>query len=125
MIAPLEPAPDRLVTVISVGLVVAAAAEAFGFSLAIGAFFGGVALSRDPERLKLDAYFDPLYELFTLLFFVAIGMRVDPQSLGDALPLGLLLFVVAARGGSLVLLSPRRLSVPVSRRRCLDRGPAA
>ncbi len=114
LIGRLEPAPDRLITVVSVGLIVAAAAGALGFSLAIGAFFGGLAFSRDPEAVKLDAYFDPLYDFFTPFFFIAIGMRVDPGSLGEALPLGLLLFLVAAGGkllgaggGSLVVLQPR------------------
>ncbi|MBW2390674.1 MAG: cation:proton antiporter [Deltaproteobacteria bacterium] len=109
-----EPAPDRLITVVSVGLIVAAAAGALGFSLAIGAFFAGLVFSRDPEAVKLDANFDPLYDFFTPFFFIAIGMRVDPESLGGALPLGLLLFLVAAGGkllggggGSLVALQPR------------------
>jgi Kef-type K+ transport system membrane component KefB len=114
LVARLEPAPDRLITVVSVGLVVAAAAGALGFPLAIGAFFGGLAFSRDPEAVKLDAYFDPLHDFFTPFFFIAIGMRIDPGSLGGALPLGLLLFVVAAAGkfvgaggSSLVALPPR------------------
>ena len=91
-----------------------AAAGALGFSLAIGAFFGGLAFSRDPEAVKLDAYFDPLYDFFTPFFFIGIGMRVDPSSLGAALPLGLFLFLVAvggkllgAGGGSLIALRPR------------------
>jgi len=84
--------------VVSVGLVVAAAAGGLGFSLAIGAFFGGLAFSRDPEAVKLDAYFDPLYGFFTPFFFISIGLRVDPVSVGAALPLGLLLFGVAAGG---------------------------
>jgi Kef-type K+ transport system membrane component KefB len=114
LIARLEPEPDRLVTVVGLGLVVAAAAGALGFSLAIGAFFAGLAFSRDPEAVKLDAYFDPLYDFFTPFFFVAIGLRVDPEGIAAALPLGLLLFVVAvvgklvgAGGGSLVALRPR------------------
>lgn len=110
----LEPAPDRLISVVCVGLIVAAVADVLGFSLAIGAFFGGLAFSRDPEAVKLDAYFDPLYGFFTPFFFISIGMRVDPQGLGAALPLGLLLFLVASAGkllgagtGSLVALRPR------------------
>jgi Kef-type K+ transport system membrane component KefB len=114
LIARLEPAPDRLISVVGVGLVVAAAAGALGFSPAIGAFFGGLAFSRDPAAVKLDAYFDPLYDFFTPFFFVMIGMRVGPESLGVALPLGLLLFLVAAAGkllgaggGGLLELPPR------------------
>jgi Kef-type K+ transport system membrane component KefB len=114
LVGRLEPAPDRLITVVSIGLIVAAAAGALGFSLAIGAFFGGLAFSRDPEAVKLDAYFDPLYDFFTPFFFIAIGMYVDPGSLGAALPVGLLLFLAAvggkllgAGGGSLIALRPR------------------
>jgi len=114
LVARLEPAADRLITVVGVGLVVAALAGALGFSLAIGAFFGGLAFSRDPEAVKLDAYFDPLYDFFTPFFFIAIGIHVDPESLGAAIPLGLLLLLVAvggkllgAGGGSLVALRPR------------------
>lgn len=114
LVGRLETAPDRLITVVSVGLIVAATAGALGFTLAIGAFFGGLAFSRDPEAVKLDAYFDPLYDFFTPFFFIAIGLRVDPESFGAALPLGLLLFLVAAGGkllgaggGSLVALRPR------------------
>ncbi len=114
LVGRLETAPDRLITVVSVGLIVAATAGALGFTLAIGAFFGGLAFSRDPEAVKLDAYFDPLYDFFTPFFFIAIGLRVDPESFGAALPLGLLIFLVAAGGkllggggGSLVALRPR------------------
>jgi Kef-type K+ transport system membrane component KefB len=114
----LEPAPDRLITVVCVGLIVAATAGALGFSLAIGAFFGGLAFSRDTDAVKLDAYFDPLYDFFTPFFFIAIGLRVDPQVVGAALPLGLLLFLVAAGGkllgaggGSLVALRPREAAL--------------
>jgi Kef-type K+ transport system membrane component KefB len=114
LVGRLETAPDRLITIVSVGLIVAATAGALGFSLAIGAFFGGLAFSRDPEAVKLDAYFDPLYDFFTPFFFIAIGLRVDPGVVGAAVPLGLLLFLVAAAGkllgaggGSLLLLRPR------------------
>jgi Kef-type K+ transport system membrane component KefB len=101
LVARLEPAPDRLITVVSVGLIVGAAAGALGFSLAIGAFFGGLAFSRDPEAVKLDSYFDPLYDFFTPFFFISIGLHIAPEGLGTALPLGSLLFLVAA-GGKLV-----------------------
>jgi Kef-type K+ transport system membrane component KefB len=110
----LEPTPDRLITVVSVGLIVAAAAGALGFSLAIGAFFGGLAFSRDARAVKLDASLDPLYDFFTPFFFVAIGLRVDPASLGPALPLGGILLAVAVVGkvvgtavGGLAALPPR------------------
>ncbi len=98
LVGKLEPLPDRLITVASVGLIVAAASSALGFSLPIGAFFAGLAFSRDPAAVKLDAYFDPLYSFFTPFFFITISLHVDPASFGKALPLGLLLLVVAVSG---------------------------
>lgn len=114
LVGRLEPPPDRLITVVSVGLVVAAAAGSMGFSLAIGAFFGGLAFSRDPSAVRLETYFDPLYDFFTPFFFIAIGLQVSPESLVSGLGIGLLVFLVAVAGkllgagaGSLLALRPR------------------
>jgi len=112
LIARLEPAPDRLISVASLGLIVAAIASGLGFSFAIGAFFGGLAFSRDPEAVKLDAYFDPLYDFFTPFFFIAIGMQIEPDLLTVALPLGLALFVVASVGKVLGAGGASRLALP-------------
>lgn len=74
-----EAEPDQALTVASVGLIIAAIAAMMGFSLALGAFFAGLAFSRDPRAVKLDASFRSVYELFGPFFFIGIGLSFSPQ----------------------------------------------
>jgi CPA2 family monovalent cation:H+ antiporter-2 len=55
-----------------------ASAEIFGLSLALGAFLAGVMLtgSRLTDRITHDLL--PLTDVFGVLFFVAVGMLLDP-----------------------------------------------
>jgi Kef-type K+ transport system membrane component KefB len=91
----LDPPPDFMLVVLALGFVIAALADLAGFSLAIGAFFAGIVFSRDPEAVKREGAFIPLYEFFSPFFFIGIGLGVDPTTLGGALGLGAALLVVA------------------------------
>jgi Kef-type K+ transport system membrane component KefB len=91
----LDTPPDFMLVVLALGFVFAALAELVGFSLAIGAFFAGIVFSRDPEAVKREGAFIPLYEFFSPFFFIGIGFAVDPATLGGALGLGSALMVVA------------------------------
>ena len=90
--------PDSILMVVGLGLLIATLASFFGFSMAIGALFAGLIFSRDPEAVKLETSFLPLHALFAPFFFIAIGLRIDPNSLGSALGIGGALFVVAVLG---------------------------
>jgi CPA2 family monovalent cation:H+ antiporter-2 len=68
------------VVVITVGTAVAAA-EWFGVSLALGAFLAGVVVSESSTRHQVSAEVLPFRETFTVLFFVSIGMLVNPDNL--------------------------------------------
>mgnify|MGYP005849950745 CR=1 FL=1 len=71
--------------VLSIALGVAAgAAELFGVSLALGAFFAGMILSE--SRLSQQAATEslPLRDAFAVLFFVSVGMLFDPGILIEA-----------------------------------------
>jgi Kef-type K+ transport system membrane component KefB len=94
----IESAPDPMLVVAGLGFIIAAVAGLLGFSLAIGAFFAGLAFSRDPERVKLDASFSSLYELFTPFFFIGIGFAIAPGSLAAGLAVGMVLLPVAVAG---------------------------
>ncbi len=83
------------ISILGVGLSIAAIAEYLGFSLAIGALFAGLAFSRDPEAVRTDGRFLNFYELFTPFFFIHIGMQTDLAALIGALDTGLVLFVAA------------------------------
>jgi CPA2 family monovalent cation:H+ antiporter-2 len=68
--------------VIVVGLGVAyAAAEVTGVSLALGAFFAGVVVAESDVSHQAAAESVPIQQVFTVLFFVSVGMLFDPMVL--------------------------------------------
>jgi monovalent cation:H+ antiporter-2, CPA2 family len=88
--------------VIVVGLGVAyAAAELTGVSLALGAFFAGVVVAESDVSHQAAAESVPIQQVFTVLFFVSVGMLFDPTVLLQ-MPLQVLamaLAVVLGTGG--------------------------
>ena len=54
------------------------AAELFGVSLALGAFMAGVLVGQSPLSHQVGADVLPFREAFAVLFFVSIGMLVNP-----------------------------------------------
>lgn len=54
------------------------ASEIFGVSLALGAFVAGVVVSESPLSHQVGADIFPFREAFAVLFFVSIGMLVNP-----------------------------------------------
>ncbi|MBX3712603.1 MAG: Kef family K(+) transporter [Lysobacter sp.] len=54
------------------------AAELFGVSFALGAFFAGMLLSESPFGHKAAEDSLPLRDAFAVLFFVSVGMLFDP-----------------------------------------------
>ncbi len=94
------------VLVVSLGTALAAA-ELFGVSLALGAFVAGVVVSESPLSRQAAADIVPLREAFAVLFFVSIGMLVNPadllQNIGELLVL--LALVVAGKAALTLLLS--------------------
>ena len=74
------------------------AAELFGVSLALGAFLAGVMVSESTTSYQVGADILPFREIFAVLFFVSVGMLVNPLYLLDHAPLVVvttLLIVVA------------------------------
>jgi CPA2 family monovalent cation:H+ antiporter-2 len=53
-------------------------AELFGVSLALGAFLAGVVLGESPISHQIGAEVVPFRDVFTVLFFVSVGMLVNP-----------------------------------------------
>jgi CPA2 family monovalent cation:H+ antiporter-2 len=68
--------------VVAVALGVAyGAAELFGVSFALGAFFAGVLINGSDHSHRAAADSQPLQDAFAVLFFVSVGMLVDPRIL--------------------------------------------
>ena len=57
------------------------AAELFGVSFALGAFFAGVVINGSDHSHRAAADSQPLQDAFAVLFFVSVGMLVDPHIL--------------------------------------------
>lgn len=77
-------------TVVTIALTMAGGASLLGVSLALGAFLTGIVLGESDlsHRILGDAI--PLRDIFSGVFFVAIGMLLDPRFLVDAWALVLL-----------------------------------
>ncbi|WP_045364793.1 YbaL family putative K(+) efflux transporter [Methyloceanibacter caenitepidi] len=69
------------------------AAELFGVSLALGAFFAGMVLSESQLSQQAATESLPLRDAFAVLFFVSVGMLFHPAIMIDA-PLAVLATVV-------------------------------
>lgn len=54
------------------------AARLFGVSLALGAFLAGVVLGESPIHHHIGAEVVPFRDLFAVVFFVSVGMLVNP-----------------------------------------------
>ena len=55
----------------------AAAAQAVGLSMALGAFLAGLLLAETEFRHQIEADLDPFKDLLLGLFFVTVGMQID------------------------------------------------
>ncbi len=69
--------------VASVGLcfTLALLAAHFGYSVALGAFIAGVLVAESGRAEQVDHLVLPLRDLFAAIFFVAVGMMIDPRVL--------------------------------------------
>jgi len=72
---------EELLVVLSVGLVLGLAyvSQALNFSSALGAFIMGSILSESRELKKIEVVIEPVKNLFSLIFFVSIGLLFSYQ----------------------------------------------
>jgi CPA2 family monovalent cation:H+ antiporter-2 len=77
----------------SVGICFAAVllAQYFGYSVALGAFLAGSLVAESGEEKRVENLVRPLKDLFAAVFFVAVGMSIDPRIVVDRWPMLLLL----------------------------------
>ena len=64
---------------VALGLATAAATQAVGLSLSLGAFLAGMVVSASEYAHKTLAHLLPLRDVFVALFFVTIGALIDPK----------------------------------------------
>ena len=71
---------DETTLVAAVGLCfgVALLALAFGYSVALGAFVAGSLVAESGESERVEALVGPVRDVFVAIFFVSVGMLLDP-----------------------------------------------
>jgi CPA2 family monovalent cation:H+ antiporter-2 len=72
-----------LLSVVAFALGTAAVSFEAGLGLAFGAFLAGLLVSESEYAHQTLAEVFPLREVFAVVFFVAVGMLIDPQSFVD------------------------------------------
>lgn len=70
-----------LLTILGLCLGVAVASDRSGLSLALGAFLAGIMISESPYGSQALVDVMPLRDLFAVVFFVSIGMLLNPNFL--------------------------------------------
>jgi CPA2 family monovalent cation:H+ antiporter-2 len=94
-------AVEELQTVVLAGLLfgLALVAQRAGYSLALGAFLLGMIVAETPHRTQVERTFAGMREVFTAVFFVAIGMQIDLRLIGEwwLLIVGVAAFTVTIR----------------------------
>lgn len=70
-----------VVTVVGCAFGAALLAIQLGFSLALGAFLMGAIIAESKAVRRVEHKIAPIRDLFTPLFFVAVGMLIDPRDL--------------------------------------------
>jgi CPA2 family monovalent cation:H+ antiporter-2 len=70
----------------------------FGYSAALGAFLAGMLAAESGRGHDIEHRITPLKDLFVAIFFVAIGMTVDPELLLAYVGPALAIFVVVVLG---------------------------
>ena len=88
---------NEVLLIVSLGLCCAMAvfSTKVGFSSAFGAFIMGSILAETIEAEHIEKLVEPVKNLFGAIFFVSVGMLVDPQILIDyALPILMLVLTI-------------------------------
>jgi CPA2 family monovalent cation:H+ antiporter-2 len=90
-------------TVLALALGIAAgSAVAFGVSMALGAFLAGMVVGRSDYSLRAAMDALPMRDAFAVVFFVSVGMLLDPRALPPDAMLMTIAFVVVLAGKPLV-----------------------
>jgi CPA2 family monovalent cation:H+ antiporter-2 len=99
-----------VLTTLAIALGIAYAAyEFFGVSLALGAFLAGVVVNESELSHKAAEEALPLREAFAVLFFVSVGMLIDPGFLVDHVERVILVALVIIVGKALAALAIVRM----------------
>jgi CPA2 family monovalent cation:H+ antiporter-2 len=83
-----------LVTVLGLCFGFSLLAAKLGYSVALGAFVMGAIISESRDIVKIERLVEPVRDMFSAVFFVTIGLMIDPKLLLEhALPIAVITVV--------------------------------
>ena len=76
---------DEILLIVSIGLcfVMVSFANSVGFSSALGAFVMGSIMSETMQSERVEGLLNPIKDLFAAIFFVSVGMMIDPGVIAE------------------------------------------
>ena len=91
---------DETLIILALGLCLGMVltAEEAGFSSALGAFVMGTILAETVESHRIEKLMTPLKNVFASIFFISVGMMINPSSLLEYWPSILVVCVVVILG---------------------------
>ena len=109
--------------VASMGICFAAAllAYSFGYSVALGAFIAGSLVAESGEEKSIAHLIEPVRDVFAAIFFVAVGMLIDPALVAQYW-IPVLVFTVAVILGQVVIVTISAFLTGFSTRTSLQAG---
>jgi CPA2 family monovalent cation:H+ antiporter-2 len=91
------------VLVVAMGVAIGSA-KLFGVSMALGAFLAGLVVAQSDVGKQAEITLGPFRDVFSVLFFVSVGMLFDPAALREHLWLTLAVLAVVIVGKPLAAL---------------------
>lgn len=93
-------AGEETLTVVSIALclLLVWVADYFHYSTALGAFIMGSILAETPLVHRIEQLIQPIRNIFAAVFFVSVGMLIDPLIIWQQLPVVLLICLVTIVG---------------------------
>ena len=79
----LERAETTLIASLGVCFAIASLAQALGYSVALGAFLAGSLVAESGRAPVIEALVRPVRDLFVAIFFVSVGLLIDPRLVAE------------------------------------------
>jgi len=100
VVARFERPETLLITSLGLCFGLAMIAERAGYSMILGAFLAGSLAAESAESSEIEKLIEPVRHIFGALFFVSVGMLIDPQLLLKYWPALVLLSMWSSRARS-------------------------
>ncbi len=93
-----------VVTAMGICFAVAYLALTFHYSVALGAFLAGSLVAESGEEKAIEHLVQPIRDMFAAIFFVAVGMLIDPRLIAEHW-VAVVVFTVLVIAGKIVFVS--------------------